>query len=144
MSGFYFKLTMKVLIKYKNYLLQFRGKLEPKLGDKITSFKNPNTTKVTGDLLKAASIIGNANYWEDYYVEIDFPNIEWRTANQDKSKKANRKNHRIIGYLNQTAFITINTKYNTPKLELHGGRFIHEGTLEECKQKAQELLFKTL
>ena len=136
---------MKALILYKDWLLKTRGEIRPEVGDKVRTTDNLTEPFNVIDIRKPEHFelqILVSVVWEyisDLYVEIELPEIEWKTAKNKGIVKGNTKPYIINGYINDISFFKINCKYE-PILTINE-RTIFKGTLEECKLKAEELLW---
>ena len=117
---------MKTLIKYSDWLMLTRGKIEPRIGDKIIFVEEAELKKGEIRQIEIDWFHINNQKLPDYYVEVPYPEIKWVD------------NELFVG--NQIVYKIF---WTPNEYELHSIEgIIFKGTLEECKTKANELLWK--
>lgn len=159
------KEKMKALIKYKDWLLKERGKIEPKVGDVLVTPQVRTSEIIPADPDKQSYIKEEGQYLskliienehrlclinrirkygiekknidtlDEYYIEIELPKIEWiyDSYMDDWVGKIN-------GYV--LFKIEMREQDNNIKHLMNDNCPIFKGTLEECKLKANKLLWK--
>ena len=136
---------MKALIKYSNWLIKTRGEIRPEVGD-ITHYiindldlkkgetKDNVVTEETIYHFKLG-ILKFDRYFGNSYVEMDLPEIEYEDD----------INGNYVGSIGRLHIVTL-SEGNDNKWHLWnsavGNYLLFSGTLIECKQKAEELLWK--
>jgi len=134
---------MIVLQPYKDWLMLTRGKIEPRVGDKIRIIGYNQT--ITLNSVENGKILFKERHTTDLsncYVEVSYPVIEWKETDSysyilQAYINSIKTELRIVGYL-------IHDKSIFDECFLHKGDFtITKGNLEYLKQQANQLLYGT-
>ena len=124
---------MKGLISYTDWLLLTRGKLRPEIGDTFICRFTDEIFKISTERdLVAVSWSLNMGK-SDYLIELEFPTIKW--------DKVGAITYR--GCVGNIDALTIhkNEELGVHELSFNDGALMFEGSLTECKQKANNLLY---
>jgi hypothetical protein len=63
---------MKILINYKDWLLQIRGEIIPQIGDRVYNTKVNDYFNIADDDIERVKYTTFDLYWEYCYVEVDY------------------------------------------------------------------------
>ena len=140
--------NMKVEMKYSDWLLTTRGGIKPMVGDKIRTIAAIRGNQgLQNNVIKEVIEYDEQQYnsvynfqiryrqtsrvIENCFVEVDFPEIEWKEINTSYYALINKV--RLSFDICEVDGIF--------QLDDSCNNIILKGTLEECKLKANELLF---
>ena len=137
------------LILYKDWLMPTRGKIEPRVGDKVIPISHIGISLSPFEVKSVNKDIQDSDLWHiiifednsgvflsNCYVKVSYPVIKWKHSLGTWLK----------GYINNIPVLTIdfeiiNGEINRNNCTLREINF--KGTLEECKIKANKLLYET-
>lgn len=135
----------KILQPYKDWLMLTRDKIEPKVGDNIQETYDSGMKDKTVDdnFIKDYYNTGEC-YLDDCYVEVPYPVIEWREKKHINPNYMNAIIATHTAYVGKLPLdINIEEDDNDNDSVLNYDDIIFEGTVSECKQQANKLLYGT-
>lgn len=147
---------MIVNIQYSDWLLKTRGKIEPKVGDKIKvlsknrSMVNRSVTNISyptkflvspqdyHNCTRIETSKTNSFSYNECYVEIELPEIKWKELSTNIRRYHGSFNNLPVFIILEMVDGCVLLDYSN--LECNSIWF--RGNLDECKIKANELLWK--
>lgn len=143
---------MKSYLKYQDWLMLTKGKIEVSVGDNLYNVRTNEYETVDFEDTKWLLNIPFDTYFDEHMVEIELPKIDWIQCVEESRNGLLKYLYRgILGNIGIQLFVVSQKHPDKDEYYLHylkhlrdsifGNKEFH-GTLEECKYHAQLLLIK--
>jgi len=144
------------LIKYEDWLIKVRGKVEPKVGDKVKSPFNDELEDIVLDYRENdgtwVTTCNEIIHISDCFVKIDLPKIEWQDISNNNGSKfngyfSNLLLFRITLFPNGdgTQYYIVESLVKFKPVESHPLKNYWQYTsnnIKDCKLQTSKLLYK--